>query len=158
MIATMKHCSRCDQDLALEDFGRNRSRADGLTPWCRSCMAEYGREQNAKPKAKAYRASYYLRNRDRISARNRVSHIQRKFGLSVEAYEALLSKQGGLCAICRMPPSQSARWPGRFCVDHDHETGRVRGLLCFNCNTGLGSFGDDPDQLRQAAGYLELVR
>lgn len=75
------------------------------------------------------------------------------YGLSQERYEALLAAQDGRCAICRTDD-----WPGkdhRPHVDHCHETGRVRGLLCDFCNRGLGLFGDDPARLRAAADYLE---
>ncbi len=59
-------------------------------------------------------------------------------------------EQGGLCAICRTAPAEH--------VDHDHVTGRVRQLLCFNCNGGLGQFKDDPAVLRAAASYVERHR
>jgi hypothetical protein len=59
----------------------------------------------------------------------------------------MLEDQGGLCAICRTAPAAH--------VDHDHQTGAVRALLCFNCNGGLGQFRDDPGLLHLAAFYLE---
>ena len=62
----------------------------------------------------------------------------------------MLAEQGGLCAICGVAPAAH--------VDHDHETGAVRALLCFNCNGGLGQFKDDPAVLRAAAGYVEEHR
>ena len=66
-----------------------------------------------------------------------------------EAYRVLLEKQGGVCAICQLPPG-----PRRFAVDHDHVTGRTRGLLCLKCNTGLGQFNDSPALLASAMRYL----
>lgn len=75
------------------------------------------------------------------------------YGVSQQQYEAMLAEQGGLCAVCR-----TDEWGGRHGVphvDHDHSTGAVRGLLCDNCNQGLGRFGDDPTRLRAAAEYLE---
>jgi predicted nucleic acid-binding Zn ribbon protein len=75
------------------------------------------------------------------------------YGITAEEYDALLAAQEGRCAICGSPD-----WPGkgnRPHIDHDHETGRIRGLLCNNCNTGLGQFKDDPQRLRAAIRYLE---
>lgn len=68
-----------------------------------------------------------------------------------EQYDALLVLQEGLCAICRKAPPERRR----LAVDHDHQTGTVRGLLCSRCNLGLGYFKDDPDHLRAATAYLE---
>lgn len=65
----------------------------------------------------------------------------------------MLEAQGGMCAVCVQPLSIS-----KSHVDHDHGTGGVRGILCFNCNGGLGQFKDDPERLRRAAQYLERDR
>lgn len=75
----------------------------------------------------------------------------KRYGLTHEAYESMLLAQGGVCAIC------GGMSPGgrRLAVDHDHVTGVVRALLCGTCNTGLGSYKDDPALLRAAAVYLE---
>jgi len=71
--------------------------------------------------------------------------------LSKEEYDAMLSRQGGACAICGNKPTGSER----LAQDHDHVNGQVRGLLCRGCNTGLGQFAADPSRLRAAAEYLE---
>ena len=81
------------------------------------------------------------------------SHARRKYGLTIEEYEALVD---GPCAICGDNVGR-ANGRGRkgMVVDHDHETGRVRGGLCNTCNAGLGMFKDDTARLRKAAEYLE---
>ena len=76
-----------------------------------------------------------------------------RYGLSTADYDALLAKQGGGCAICgAMKPGRDDRQ--HLYIDHDHETGRVRGLLCSTCNTGLGMFAEDVDRMRVAIAYL----
>ncbi len=77
----------------------------------------------------------------------------RRHGLTVKEFRAMLARQANLCAICGGP---WRGWNGRTAhIDHDHKTGRVRGLLCSPCNTAIGRFGDDPALLRRAADYLE---
>ncbi len=77
--------------------------------------------------------------------------LKKKYGITLEDYQALFTKQNGCCAICGT--TQSA-W-GKLAVDHNHDSGEVRGLLCFNCNTSIGKLNDDPALLRRAAEYLE---
>ena len=74
----------------------------------------------------------------------------RKYGLSRDAYLAMYDIQGGKCKICGDPP-----WPGKnLCVDHDHSTGRVRGLLCHKCNCGIGFLRDNTELAIRSALYL----
>jgi len=73
--------------------------------------------------------------------------------MTPEQYDAMLVAQGGGCAICGT--KEPGRKKGVFAVDHDHITGKVRALLCTNCNIGIGNLGDDPVRLRTAADYLE---
>jgi len=77
----------------------------------------------------------------------------RKYGLTVEQYDSMVEQQGSRCAICHGPDPKT-NGGQHWCVDHDHATGKVRGLLCHDCNIGLGKFRDDPDLLRRAADYL----
>jgi hypothetical protein len=73
-----------------------------------------------------------------------------KYGITVDEYEMLLAKQGGVCALCH----QACTTGKRLAVDHDHITSRIRGLLCFHCNTAIGKLGDSPFTLAAALGYL----
>jgi len=79
-----------------------------------------------------------------------------QYGLTPDAYRAMLATQGGLCAICgEAPPPDGVRAASRLHVDHDHSTGVVRALLCTRCNQGIGYMRDRPDLLRLAAEYIE---
>jgi len=83
------------------------------------------------------------------------------YGLTLEDYEALYAIQGGVCAVCSRPESKRhsrSNEPLQLSVDHDHETGAVRGLLCGACNMALGLLQDEPDRLRAAIEYLEVER
>lgn len=75
--------------------------------------------------------------------------IKYRYGITVADYERLYLEQDGRCAICLIPFS------GRAHIDHEHETGRIRGLLCRPCNVGLGHFGDNVEGLMRAVAYLE---
>jgi len=96
---------------------------------------------------------WYAANKERASAQNRHRRLAR-YGLTEEEYRVLLESQAGRCAICGSPEAVRGKPEARFRVDHDHKTGAVRGLLCLNCNSGLGQFGDDPGLLIAAADYL----
>ena len=76
----------------------------------------------------------------------------KRYGLTEEAYQALLNTQKHVCAICGCPPKDKRK---RWCIDHDHNSGKVRGLLCLGCNMGLGHFHNNAYVMRQAAKYLE---
>ena len=112
-----------------------------------------------------YRQSYKQRpevkkkDRDRIKDLRRNGHfLKEKYGISLEEYDGLLYEQGGGCAICgREDSSRKDRVQTKFplCVDHDHKTGIIRGLLCDECNRGLGAFKDNPELLTIAAHYLQ---
>ena len=82
----------------------------------------------------------------------RASHRKRKYGLTSEEYDTMFKTQGGRCAICG---EDQDNMPYKLDVDHDHNTGKVRGLLCHSCNLILGSARDRIDLLYQAATYLD---
>lgn len=96
------------------------------------------------------------------AARTRVRRRRRnlrKFDISAEDWDALLAKQQGVCAICLLPERVERDNNVRLlCVDHDHLTGAIRGLLCSSCNIAIGLLRDEPKYLRAAANYLEDAR
>lgn len=109
--------------------------------------------------ANAIYCSAECKRRSRRSVSPRARYGQQEYnrrylyGLTTGQFDALLAAQDGKCAICG-----TSEWPGRAKsphVDHDHVTGAVRGILCRNCNNGLGMFGEDASRLRAAAEYLE---
>jgi hypothetical protein len=77
-------------------------------------------------------------------------YYRRTFGVSADEFDRLLAEQGGGCAICGVIPKRAAS----LHLDHDHDTGAIRGILCLSCNQGVGQFRDDPGLLEKAARYL----
>lgn len=122
--------------------------------------AEYWRDPEG---ARADARAYYAANRDRAAAlarsyraknkdRHRANERRRNYGVTADQVEAMRAEQGGCCAICQRALTEANR---ETHVDHDHKTGRVRGLLCRRCNSGLGFFGDSVEALRAAILYLQ---
>lgn len=104
------------------------------------------------------RARYALHPEPHL-ANSRVQRLRQRYGITVAEYEAMYEAQGGVCAICGQSETgihYRTQEAMRLAVDHDHETGQIRGLLCRHCNMGIGQFGYDPERLRQAAAYMEV--
>lgn len=150
----MKTCSRCKEEKDFEDFpggGPNGS----LYSWCRACVrvrnAERHRLRKADPEAQA---------RKRISTKK--SYLKVTYGLTSDDYYAMLDSQGYACAICGIDeddaPRKSKNTVDTLDIDHSHATGRVRALLCFNCNAMLGSARDNVDILQAGIDYLNKHR
>jgi len=111
-------------------------------------MREARSSQEAKAAMKRNSRASYMKLRDR----HREKNLIRSYGVTLATYTAMLAEQGGVCAICGQPERRRS-----LCVDHDHETGLVRSLLCDDCNQGVGRFKDNPDLLRKAAAYMDRL-
>jgi hypothetical protein len=147
-----KICTKCSAELPIEEFGVYSTAADGRNYACKSCSRKRIAEwRNKNPdKATAIHVRNYGKNREQCLENAHVSRLRRTYGLSAEDYARMLAKQKGLCLICFRPPTEGHR----LNVDHDHETGKVRGLLCNNCNTAIGLFGEDCRRMSAAIEYL----
>ena len=133
---------------------KKRHYAFGL---CGSCYHKHKKATDADYLRRQRQASmrWYYRNFSRSAADNR-RHKLRAYGLTPEAYDALLAQQGGRCAICHDVSRVENQWgPTRLAVDHSHMTIKVRGLLCSHCNRGLGYFKETPGLLLRAMKYLQ---
>ena len=127
---------------------------------------------NNREKHLAYQKAYNAKNKDAIRearsrrlrsmgeeerakmlAKKRIDTLMRKYGLTLEDYDRMLREQGGTCALCSRVPEQE-RYK-RLNVDHCHNTGKIRGLLCTPCNCAIGILGDTVEHVRQAVIYLE---
>ena len=149
----IRRCPKCNEVKSFTDFR--------TVKWgeCKACTSAVERDRyNNDPKRKEglIRANKRWRekNPDQFNASVRNAKLIRQFGITAEQYDEMLASQSGGCAICRKTCSSGRR----LAVDHDHATGKVRGLLCAKCNQGLGQFRDDPELLRVAMAYLETHR
>jgi hypothetical protein len=131
----MKKCSKCGEEKPTSDFNSDSSKRDSLYSSCRNC------DNNSRGISRNS-------NRERYNNYN----LKRAWGITREQYENMLLNQGGKCAICN---SATPGGRGRFHIDHDHATGKIRGLLCNHCNTGIGNLFDNISILHSAIGYLE---
>jgi len=161
-------CSTCrywlpDDKFYRKDQSSNNKYRRGRSYHCKVCDGTRGKEayeRNAEARREHAR-DYRKENpgSDKRTASDR-THEWRKqslkaYGMTVAEYDEMLVKQGGKCAVCVRPErKQRGDQILRLSVDHDHDTGEVRGLLCSTCNTGLGQFRDDPDLLISAAAYI----
>lgn len=119
-------------------------------------MRELQKDHQKKPKWKKYRKDYYQRNKEKNKKQTRDNKLKRCYGITLDDYNKMLLKQEGKCCICGRTQKEAA--PGRkgnLVVDHCHETGKVRGLLCHHCNAALGQFQDDVKVMRRAIKYLK---
>lgn len=127
-----RYCPDCQVVKPLDDFPRNRADSTGYASYCKPC-------HNARTRA----------TKQRLYGGYREYHLRRRYGIGQKEFDELLAAQGGVCGICGTERPEH--------VDHDHLTGYVRGVLCFNCNGGLGHFRDDRTLLNQAIAYLNLT-
>src|ERR1035437_940016 len=114
------------------------------------------RKKNRK-KIAAHSRGYYVSHKLEASVKNRTNRLLKVFGLTEVDYAVRLASQNGLCAICRHPEvvfDPRAKKIRRLAIDHDHDTNKIRELLCSSCNRALGLFGDDVLLLEAAAAYL----
>lgn len=170
-----KVCSRCLQGKAVECFAKRSRSKDGRQAWCKECVAKNNRKflkanpkkrtqyyesakakmkhlyatdpktrETKKRRAKEWKARLPAEERKRI---NWESHLRHMYGLTIQEYNRLIAERNGRCACCNQTCEE-------FHVDHDHETGEVRGMVCRNCNSGIGLLGDNIAGLERAIAYL----
>ena len=102
------------------------------------------------------KSGYHPRCKECMKKASRISEYKRRYGITPDQYDHMMKDQQGLCLICNQPETLPLKGRvRRMAVDHDHKTGEVRGLLCSDCNTGLGKFKDNPELLLSAIRYLQ---
>ena len=143
VLPTMKMCTTCKVVKPFEDFydgykakkQRYVTNKKYLHSRCKECDHARVRE-------------YHHNNKEKVTKQMLVSHRRRLYGIDEEQYNNMILSQNNICAICNKPSNKTLH------IDHDHITGKVRGLLCSSCNTGIGLFKEDIDSLANAIKYL----
>lgn len=161
-----KQCITCKDEFphTLEFFFRRKG--DVLRNECKSCMKVRANLHINKDKAahtlkrREIGKRYYLNNTDKVRRAGRLKSVNQKLRRfkSDMTFDEMFDSQQGKCGICFLvlihPRDSKGLTPQSACLDHDHVTGKVRGLLCSSCNKGLGLFTDNTDKLLSAINYL----
>jgi hypothetical protein len=164
ITGTHKVCTGCKTKKKINCFSKAPRYVQGVRSWCKECERKNNRDALRKSTVRVEKNKQVSRDRwkrtrsdpetsQALSAMVKKARLLRMYGVSPSEFSAMLKKQNGVCAICKNPElvKQSG---GDLSVDHCHETGKVRGLLCRRCNTGLGMFGDHEINLLEAANYV----
>lgn len=130
----MKYCKDCQTEKPVEEFPKQPRNKDGRNTYCRKCHAK---RVNKSPNQ---------------LANVRKAQLKKLYDTTPEYYDELFEKQKGVCAICLLPEQGKREY---LCIDHDHKTGQIRGLLCHDCNIGIGKLKDSRDLLQSAIFYLD---
>lgn len=124
-----KVCSRCGQEKLLSDFHKRKDRKCGVVSFCKVCAKKQIQDWRKTERAKQYLKDYWRKNQRQITIL--------QAGLTVKKYNELFVKQNGRCGICNRHQTEFVK---NFDIDHNHKTGKIRGLLCHTCNKNLGLY------------------
>lgn len=162
-MITHKVCNKCTTIFSLTEFHKDKSKKDGCHSICKYCQKQ--NKENRKEEAKKVRQVYEKKNAKAIKEywknynsntnlkiKLKEKHLVKSYNISLEELELLKVKQNYSCAICFTNEKDCSRQT--LFVDHNHDTGKVRGLLCSQCNSALGLFYDNKVILNNAIGYL----
>jgi len=172
-------CNTCKRLLPVSCFHKANTTTRGYQYKCKECVSEDDKTEHRKEyqrkkvsqwrsnnpdKRKLQKERHYAKNKEKIDQRakdwynnNRERYrnnaFLRKYGITLEKYNEMREEQKYCCGICSLTEEQVGK---KLVVDHNHETGAVRQLLCANCNVGIGFFKDSPNLLEMAASYLRV--
>lgn len=144
MYAELKRivCSRCKVAKEKKEFGKDSTTARGISSWCKSCK-------------KTWRSEHRKKYPEKARIQDFTNDLKKNYGLTIDQYKQIHASQNGKCGCCGVDEKNFKR---NLHVDHDHNTGKIRGLLCTQCNPGLGYFEDSIEKLEKAIAYLKKFK
>lgn len=166
----MKTCSKCVLAKPVNEFPTDKTKLSGIRAYCKSCASEMSREYRSRNLVKckekglqSAKKSYAKHSEKRVEyartyrIRNPGQHCKIAYGITHKDKMELLRLQGNKCGICETSEHKHpcSITDNGWCVDHDHSTGIVRGILCWNCNLALGHAKDSTDVLIKMITYLD---
>ena len=143
-------CGKCKKIKFANEFSKNRNRKNGYTWQCKICAKAYMQKPKVKKSKRAYQKRYREKNIESINTKSRGTHIKHKYGITLKQYDKMFEDQGGICKICSGVNINGRR----LSIDHNHKTGKVRGLLCQRCNLELGFIEKHANDLERILKYL----
>ena len=143
----MKKCTKCNEPKEESNF---RVRGNGYHSWCKECESKASNSRYT-PKE---RKSKVLKSNEEVKVAAKRRMLKYRYNITLEEYEEMYIKQNKKCAICK-DNYELGGHKGLF-VDHDHETMKVRGLLCRKCNSAIGQLNESRDILIEAVKYLSV--
>jgi hypothetical protein len=169
-----KTCIKCGVEKPLSEYTFHNRNKGQHRNFCHECEKAWIRDYHKSPQGKEKQKEWIGQNKEKIEeykrvyrndtvrrerskAYHRARFLRESFNMTVDDYMVMFQEQDGKCAICGSETISNGNRKN-FCVDHDHATGRVRGLLCHNCNVSVGLMKDSPSLLRKAATYLESFK
>lgn len=156
----MKICSKCKKEKPLVEFCKDRSEKDGLNHTCRACAKINSQKYFSNPvnREKSAKAAlkYKKENETHFKKYAREYRLNKYYNLSLEDYDKMFEAQNGCCAICGQPETTTTKFGATrlISIDHDHKTGKIRGLLCTYCNTRLGWYEEQKENIKN---YLKTI-
>jgi len=144
----LKYCPKCQIPKEFEKFSKNKASRDGLASHCLNCNKILVNIYDNDPKIKKQKHIKYINNRCRL----RNNHLKRRFGLTLSEYRQKLINQNYRCAICGLTQIENGK---DLAVDHNHNTGQVRDLLCGRCNAAVGFVKENVDIAEKLVYYIQ---
>lgn len=149
-------CTKCKEVKTDDSFQKDSSRICGINTRCKACVSKRRQSPKYRNYDLEYNRTYAKKNAEFIKKRTRKNNIRKLYGLTQEEFTKMSSAQDDKCAICFIHVSETKY--SNLCIDHDHSTGDVRGLLCDTCNRAIGLLKDSADVLISAAQYVTKFR